>query len=61
LLLIGAGLLAARAPFLARWPWPLTPLTSQALSAWFAGIGAVAVLAVADGDVVRTRSVGVRR
>jgi hypothetical protein len=57
LLLTGAGLLAAQAPFLARWPWPLTPLTSQALSAWFAGIGVVAILAVADGDVVRTRSV----
>jgi hypothetical protein len=57
LLLLGAGLLAARPPFLSHWPWPLTPLTSQALSAWFAGIGVVALLAVADGDVVRTRPV----
>jgi hypothetical protein len=57
LLVIGALLLAAQASFLARWPWPLTPLTSQALSAWFAGIGVVATLAVADGDTVRTRTV----
>jgi len=57
LLLVGAGLLSANATFLAHWPWPLTPLTAQALSAWFIGIGIVAALAVRDGDRIRTRHV----
>ena len=57
LLLVGVGLLSANASFIAHWPWPLTPLTSQALSAWFVGIGIVAALAVRDGDRVRTRHV----
>jgi len=57
LLLVGLGLLTATTAFLARWPWPLTPLTSQALSAWFVGIGIVAGLAVRDGDRRRTRHV----
>jgi hypothetical protein len=57
LLLVGLGLLSATAAFLARWPWPLTPLTAQALSAWFVGIGIVAGLAVRDGDRRRTRHV----
>ena len=55
LLVLGIALLAAAGGVLARWPWPLTPLTSQALSAWFIGIGIVAALSVADGDRIRTR------
>jgi len=57
LLVVGVALLSANATFLAHWPWPLTPLTAQALSAWFIGIGIVAALAVRDGDRVRTRNV----
>ncbi|HXY71432.1 MAG TPA: hypothetical protein VEM41_02715 [Actinomycetota bacterium] len=57
LLVTGLGLLSASAAFITRWPWPLTPLTSQALSAWFVGIGIVAGLAVRDGDRFRTRHV----
>jgi hypothetical protein len=41
----------------AHWPWPLTDLTAQALSAWFVGIGIVAALAVADDDLFRARNV----
>ena len=55
LLVVGIALLSGAGGFLARWPWPLTPLTSQALSAWFIGIGIVAALSVADGDRIRTR------
>jgi hypothetical protein len=57
LLVVGAGLFATPGTFVAHWPWPLTDLTSQALSAWFVGIGIVAALAVRDGDRVRTRHV----
>ena len=57
LLVVGMGLLSANVTLLAHWPWPLTPHTSQALSAWFVGIGIVAALAVRDGDRIRTRNV----
>jgi hypothetical protein len=57
LLAIGIGLFAFPATMAAHWPWPLTDLTAQALSAWFAGIGIVAILAVRDGDLLRARSV----
>jgi hypothetical protein len=56
LVLIGAGMLLAPSTTAAHWPWPLTPLTSQALSAWFVGIGVLAILMVQDGDVVRARN-----
>jgi hypothetical protein len=59
LLLVGAGLFAIPDTFVAHWPWPLTPLTSQALSAWFAGVGIVAILVVRDGDRDRARHVWV--
>jgi hypothetical protein len=35
------------------WPWPLTPLTSHALSAWFLGVGALAALVVRENDLSR--------
>jgi hypothetical protein len=57
LMAIGLALFAAPAWAEARWPWPLTDLTSRALAAWFVGVGIVAALAVRDGDVVRTRPV----
>jgi hypothetical protein len=57
LLVVGACLLVAPSMTAAHWPWPLTDLTAQALSAWFVGVGIVAALAVVDGDVVRARNV----
>jgi hypothetical protein len=57
LLVVGVCLLIVPSTTAAHWPWPLTDLTAQALSAWFVGVGIVAALAVADGDVVRGRSV----
>jgi hypothetical protein len=57
LLAIGIGLFAFPTTMAAHWPWPLTDLTSQALSAWFAGIGIVAILAVRDADLTRARHV----
>jgi hypothetical protein len=35
------------------WPWPLTPLTSHALSAWFLGVGLLAALVVRENDLPR--------
>ncbi len=57
LLVVGACLLVAPSSTAAHWPWPLTDLTAQALSAWFVGVGIVAAVAVADGDLVRARHV----
>jgi hypothetical protein len=57
LLLVGITLFAIPTWAEARWPWPLSDLTAQALSAWFVGIGVVAALAARDGDLVRMRPV----
>jgi hypothetical protein len=57
LLVVGVCLLVVPSTTAAHWPWPLTDLTAQALSAWFVGVGIVAAVAVADGDLVRARSV----
>jgi hypothetical protein len=37
------------------WPWPLTPLTSQAVGAWLLGIGVAAAQTVWENDVKRVR------
>jgi len=39
------------------WPWPLSPLTSHALSAWFLGIAVLAGLTVRENALPRSRSV----
>jgi hypothetical protein len=39
------------------WAWPLTPLTSHALSAWFLGVGTLAALTARDNDLIRSRPV----
>jgi hypothetical protein len=59
LLLIGLALLLAPAATAKHWPWPLTALTAQALSAWFVGIGVLVGLSVRDGDVIRSRNIWV--
>jgi uncharacterized protein YjeT (DUF2065 family) len=57
LLLVGLALLLAPTATAKHWPWPLTALTAQALSAWFIGIGVLVGLSVRDGDVVRSRNI----
>lgn len=52
-----AALFFAAAATAKHWPWGLTPLTARDLGAWFGGIGVVGILAVLDGDLVRTRPV----
>jgi len=57
LLVVGVCLLVVPNTTASHWPWPLTTLTAQALSAWFVGVGIVAAVAIADGDLVRARHV----
>ena len=57
MLAIGAVLLFASGTAIDIWPWPLTPLTSHALSAWFVGVGVLAALTVRENDLQRSRFV----
>jgi len=43
------------APSTARtlWPWPLTPLTARAVSAWLIAFGVAAVLTLIERDLSR--------
>jgi hypothetical protein len=36
------------------WPWPVTPLTSQAIGAWLLSFGFAIALALREGDLSRT-------
>lgn len=54
---VGVALLLAPGATAERWPWSLTDLTAQALSAWFVGIGVVGGLAVLGSAPVRVRPV----
>lgn len=54
---IGALQLFAASTAADIWPWPLTPLTSHALSAWFLGVGVLAALTVRENDLLRSRFV----
>ncbi len=54
MLAIGAILLVSSSTAIDIWPWPLTPLTSHALSAWFLGVGALAAFTVRENDVERS-------
>lgn len=56
MLAIGAVQLLASGMADDIWPWPLTPLTSHALSAWFLGVGVLAILTVRENDLLRSRS-----
>jgi hypothetical protein len=40
----------------ALWPWPLSPLTSQATGAWLIAFGLVAGIAALAGDLDRQRT-----
>src|SRR6266446_4897720 len=37
------------------WPWPLTPLTGQAVAAWLLGTAIGLVAVIREGDLIRTR------
>ena len=55
MLAIGAVQLVAADTAIDIWPWPLTPLTSHALSAWFLGVGALAAFTIRENDLHRAR------
>jgi hypothetical protein len=55
MLAIGAVQLIVADTAIDIWPWPLTPLTSHALSAWFLGVGVLAALTVWENDLRRSR------
>lgn len=55
MLVVGAVLFVSPGT-LARWPWPLAPLSSRAVGAWLIAFGLAAVLAVAEGDLARLRA-----
>jgi hypothetical protein len=56
-IVIGVGVALFVAPGTARalWPWPLTPLTARAVSAWLLGLGVVVATAFYENDWVRIR------
>ncbi len=37
------------------WPWPLTPLTAQAIAAWLVGYGIVLLTMIVENDWERVR------
>ena len=55
--MLAAGALMLVAPETAAdlWPWALTPLTSRAIGAFVLGIGAAALIAVRDDDLMLFR------
>ena len=57
MLAIGAVQLFAAGVAADIWPWPLTPLTSHALSAWFLGVGVLAGLVASENDLPRSHPV----
>lgn len=58
LLLAGGLLLLAPGAAEAVWPWPLTTLTAQALSAWFIALGVLTLLARQAAGTVAIRPLG---
>ena len=55
LLVVGILLYAAPSAATTVWPWPLTPLTSQATGAWLIAFGLVSGITAAAGDLARQR------
>jgi hypothetical protein len=56
LLAVGVALFAMPSTATALWPWPLSPLTSQATGAWLIAFGLVAGIAALAGDLDRQRT-----
>jgi hypothetical protein len=54
-LAVGAVLFAAPAHTAGLWPWPLTPLTAQAVAAWLLGLGVVLAGVLYENDWLRIR------
>lgn len=59
LLALGAGLFLSPAGVASLWPWPLTPLTAQAIAAWLLGLGAGTAHAAWENDLDRVRPAAV--
>ena len=55
LLVSGVALFAVPATAAPLWPWPLTPLTSQAAGAWLIAFGLVSGITALAGDLGRQR------
>ena len=51
----GIGLFVFPSSFDGAWPWPLTPLTAQAVAAFLLGFGLAAAIAARDGSLRRFR------
>jgi hypothetical protein len=54
-LAVGVAMFAAPGTGRVLWPWPLTPLTARAVSAWLLGLGLVIATAFYENDWVRIR------
>jgi hypothetical protein len=52
---VGACLFVAPSTAVHLWPWPLTPLTAQAVAAWLVGYGLVLLTMIAENDWERVR------
>lgn len=48
--IVGLGLFFATATVAAWWPWPLTPLTGRAVSAWLLAFGVAGISLVREND-----------
>lgn len=55
LIMLAVGVAMYAVPSTARtlWPWPLTPLTARAVSAWLIAFGVAAVLTMIERDIGR--------
>ena len=55
LIMLAVGVAMYAVPSTARtlWPWPLTPLTARAVSAWLIAFGVAAVLTLIERDISR--------
>ena len=53
LIAVGVALYVAPATAAPLWPWPLTPLTARAVSAWLIAFGVAAVLTLIERDLSR--------
>lgn len=52
---VGACLFVAPSTATHLWPWPLTPLTAQAVAAWLVGYGIVLLTMIVENDWERVR------
>jgi hypothetical protein len=53
--LVGICLFVAPSTATDLWPWPLTPLTAQAVAAWLIGYGGVLITMIVENDWDRVR------